>query len=110
MSIKEKADYRFKKFIRFLKERKLYGVFKKDVDDVSTKQDKIILFTPSYNWMTNIIERNLMIYKIFHDYEFCNKDIYEMYEFMMTGDKYKEYRKYKNAIKEWRRVVTSENL
>ena len=31
MDIKEKADYRLEKFIRFIKEKKLYGKFKKKV-------------------------------------------------------------------------------
>ena len=111
MDIREKADYRFEKFTRFLKEKKLYGKFKKKVISVCTRQNKIILFTPSYDYSdTNIIEKNYMIYAYFHDKEEY-RDFYEEYEFAMVNDNSRAYyENYQNAIKEWRRVVTSENL
>lgn len=110
MNIREKANYRFKKFTRFLKEKKLYGKFKKKVISVCTRQNKIILFTPSYDYETNIIETNYMIYYQFYDNEQCRK-FYEMYEFAMVNDNSRAYyENYQNVIKEWRKIVISENL
>ena len=110
MNIREKSYYRFKKFTRFLKEKKLYGKFKKKVISVCTQQNKIILFTPSYNDDTNIIETNYMIYYQFHDKEEY-REFYEMYEFAMVNDNSRAYyENYQNAIKEWRKIVISENL
>lgn len=110
MSIRERADYRFEKFIRFLKEIKLYGKFKKKVISVCTKQNKIILFAPSYDSDTNIIETNHMIYNYFHDKE-GYREFYEIYEFAMVNDNSRAYyENYQNAIEKWRKIVTSEKL
>ena len=110
MNIREKSYYRFKKFTRFLKEKKLYWKFKKKVISVCTRQNKIILFTPSYDSDTNIIETNYMIYYQFHDKEEY-REFYKMYEFAMVNDNSRAYyENYQNAIKEWRKIVTSENL
>ena len=110
MDIREKANYRFEKFTRFLKEKKLYGKFKKKVISVCTRQNKIILFTPSYDSDTNIIETNYMIYYQFHDKEEF-REFYEMYEFAMVNDNSRAYyENYKNAIKEWIKIVISEKL
>ena len=110
MNIREKSYYRFKKFTRFLKEKKLYGKFKKKVISVCTRKNKIILFAQPYDLDTNIIETNYMIYAYFHDNEEY-REFYEMYEFAMVNDNSRAYyENYQNAIKEWRRVVTSENL
>lgn len=110
MDIKEKADYRLEKFIRFIKEKKLYGKFKKKVISLCTKQNKTIFFAPSYDYNVNIIETNYMIYAYFHDEEKPPTKFYEMYEFFMTGEKDKTYKIYKNEIEEWRKLVKSENL
>lgn len=110
MNIREKANYRFEKFIRFLKEKKLYGKFKKKVISLNTKQNKIILFTPSYNYDTNIIETNYRMYAYFHDKEKPPTKYWEMYEFFMTGEYDKKLKIYKNEIEEWRKLVKSENL
>lgn len=110
MDIKEKSYYRFEKFTRFLKEKKLYGKFKKKVISVCTRQNKIILFTPSYDSDTNIIETNYMVYYQFHDKEEY-REFYEMYEFAMVNDNSRAYyENYQNAIKEWRKIVISEKL
>ena len=110
MDIREKANYRFEKFTRFLKEKKLYGKFKKKVISVCTIQNRIILFTPSYDSDTNIIETHYMIYAYFHDKEEY-RDFYEEYEFAMVNDNSRAYyENYQNAIKEWRKIVISENL
>ena len=110
MDIREKSYYRFEKFTRFLKEKKLYGKFKKKVISVCAQQNKIILFTPSYNYETNIIETNYMIYEYFHDKEEY-REFYEMYEFAMVNDNSRAYyENYQNAIEEWRKLVKSENL
>lgn len=110
MDIREKSYYRFKKFTRFLKEKKLYGKFKKKVISVCTRQNRIILFTPSYDSDTNIIETNYMIYYQFHDKEEY-REFYEMYEFAMVNDNSRAYyENYQNAIKEWRKIVISEKL
>ena len=110
MDIREKANYRFKKFTRFLKEKKLYGKFKKKVISICTKQNQIILFTPSYNYETDIIETHYMVYYQFHDKEEFRK-FYEMYEFAMVNDNSRAYyENYQNAIKEWRKIVISEKL
>ena len=110
MNIREKSYYRFKKFTRFLKEKKLYGKFKKKVISVCTKQNKIILFAQPYDLDTNIIETNYMIYYQFHDKEEYRK-FYEMYEFAMVNDNSRAYyENYQNTIKEWRKIVISENL
>ena len=63
MNIREKSYYRFKKFTRFLKEKKLYGRFKKKVISVCTRQNKMILFAQPYDSDTNIIETHYMIKK-----------------------------------------------
>ena len=111
MDIREKSYYRFEKFTRFLKEKKLYGKFKKKIISVCTRQYKIILFTPSYDYSdTNIIEKNYMIYAYFHDKEEY-RDFYEEYEFAMVNDNSRAYyENYQNAIKEWRKIVISEKL
>ena len=111
MDIREKSYYRFKKFTRFLKEKKLYGKFKKKVISICTKQNKIILFTPSYDYSdTNIIETHYMVYYQFHDKE-AYREFYEMYEFAMVNDNSRAYyENYQNAIKEWRKIVISEKL
>ena len=110
MDIREKSYYRFKKFTRFIKEKKLYGKFKKKVISVCTRQNRIILFTPSYDSDTNIIETNYMIYYQFHDKEEY-REFYEMYEFAMVNDNSRAYyENYQNAIKEWRKIVISEKL
>lgn len=110
MDIREKSYYRFEKFTRFLKEKKLYGKFKKKVISVCTRQNRIILFTPSYDSDTNIIETNYMIYYQFHDKEEY-REFYEMYEFAMVNDNSRAYyENYQNAIKEWRKIVISEKL
>lgn len=110
MDIKEKADYRLEKFIRFIKEKKLYGKFKKKVISLCTKQNKTIFFAPSYDYNVNIMETNYMIYAYFHDEEKPPTKFYEMYEFFMTGEKDKTQKIYKNEIEEWRKLVKSENL
>lgn len=110
MNIREKSYYRFKKFTRFLKEKKLYGRFKKKVISVCTRQNKMILFAQPYDSDTNIIETNYMIYYQFHDKEEY-REFYEMYEFAMVNDNSRAYyENYQNAIKEWRKIVISEKL
>ena len=110
MDIREKSYYRFKKFTRFLKEKKLYGRFKKKVISVCTRQNKMILFAQPYDLDTNIIETHYMIYYQFHDKEEY-REFYEMYEFAMVNDNSRAYyENYQNAIKEWRKIVISENL
>lgn len=110
MNIREKSYYRFKKFTRFLKEKKLYGRFKKKVISVCTRQNKMILFAQPYDLDTNIIETHYMIYYQFHDKEEY-REFYEMYEFAMVNDNSRAYyENYKNAIKEWRKIVISEKL
>lgn len=110
MNIREKSYYRFKKFTRFLKEKKLYGRFKKKVISVCTRQNKMILFAQPYNYETDIIETHYMIYYQFHDKEEY-REFYEMYEFAMVNDNSRAYYEiYQNAIKEWRKIVISEKL
>ena len=110
MNIREKSYYRFKKFTRFLKEKKLYGRFKKKVISVCTRQNKMILFAQPYDLDTNIIETHYMIYYQFHDKEEY-REFYEMYEFAMVNDNSRAYyENYQNAIKEWRKIVISEKL
>ena len=110
INIREKSYYRFKKFTRFLKEKKLYGKFKKKVISVCTRQNKMILFAQPYDLDTNIIETHYMIYYQFHDKEEY-REFYEMYEFAMVNDNSRAYyENYQNAIKEWRKIVISEKL
>lgn len=110
MNIREKSYYRFKKFTRFLKEKKLYGRFKKKVISVCTRQNKMILFAQPYDSDTNIIETHYMIYYQFHDKEEY-RNFYEEYEFSMVNDNSRAYyENYQNAIKEWRKIVISEKL
>lgn len=51
-----------------------------------------------------------MIYYQFYDNEQC-REFYEMYEFAMVNDNSRAYyENYQNVIKEWRKIVISENL